>query len=828
MSKRKLIVFIFAFLSSIVGVISCTKDIEEEGISAITDYIGIVVEKSTMQPIEGVKVLITDHHNVYASDETDAQGAFEIKNVVTDELTSSYVLMIDGSPLGLPTIEEQLKGFGSRLYDYKTIPLYDRTQAHLNPIVSKTTVSDVTSSSASCSATVTKNTDGLDIADKGFVWGYEINPLLDTVGDNYVKLGAGVGEITHNITSLTPNRTYFVRAYATSAIGIIYGEQASFSTIDGLATVELETIDNVACNSITCSGSVINDGGYTVSERGVCWSTSQYPTVTDEHKAFGSGLGTFNGSLTTLTPSTTYYIRAYATNVNGTAYSEQQTFTTSDGLPVVLTRTVSDITSTSAVSGGNVASDGGVQVTERGLCWSTSQYPTINGSHVALGSGTGTFTGSLTNLSLATVYYVRAYATNANGTVYGEQKSFITTDGLPTVSTNTVSGITSTSAVCGGDVSSDGGVSVTSRGLCWSTTQYPTINGSHSTLGSGTGTFTGTLTSLSISTTYYVRAYATNANGTVYGEQRSFTTTTGLPTVSTNVVTDITASSAVCGGAISSDGGYAVSDKGLVWSTSTYPTIDDNSVSRGSGSSPFSATISGLAIGTTYYIRAYATNVNGTVYGEQRAFTTTNGLPTVSTTAPVRDNLTVVTGGTVSSDGGYPVTTRGICYSLVPNPDISASHTQIIDGSGGTGSFTSSFTLPGQGVYYIRAYATNSMGTAYGQQQTVKHPYNELPTFTYGGQTYRVAPAATNNMMWSAANEYCNNLDLYGYTDWRLPSKDELMAMSTLLNTGSRWWSGTLAISPSNYYYLYYYSSSWVAGSSNGGPYSVRPVRVEN
>ena len=95
---------------------------------------------------------------------------------------------------------------------------------------------------------------------------------------------------------------------------------------------------------------------------------------------------------------------------------------------------------------------------------------------------------------------------------------------LPTVTTKSVSNITETSAVCGGSVNSDGGSTVTAKGVCWSTSQNPTIDDSKTNSGSGSGSYTSNITGLAGNTTYYVRAYATNSKGTSYGEQRSFTT----------------------------------------------------------------------------------------------------------------------------------------------------------------------------------------------------------------------------------------------------------------------------------------------------------------
>ena len=140
----------------------------------------------------------------------------------------------------------------------------------------------------------------------------------------------------------------------------------------------------------------------------------------------GSGTGTFVSSLTCLTPSTLYYVRAYATNSTGTWYGEEVTFTTLSNLPTVATIDASGITATSATTGGNVTSDGGSPVTARGVCYSTSPGPTLANSYTTNGTGLGIFISNLTGLSPGTMYYVRAYATNANGTGYGNEILFST------------------------------------------------------------------------------------------------------------------------------------------------------------------------------------------------------------------------------------------------------------------------------------------------------------------------------------------------------------------------------------------------------------------
>ena len=310
----------------------------------------------------------------------------------------------------------------------------------------------------------------------------------------------------------------------------VYGEQRSFTTLQNieLPTVTTTNVSNITQTTATSGGNVTSDGGANVTARGVCWSTSQNPTISNSHTTDGNGIGRFTSNITGLTANTTYYIRAYATNEKGTSYGEEKSFTTmvNESMPVVTTNEITDITQTTATSGGNVTSDGGVNVTARGVCWSTSQNPTISNSHTTDGNGTGSFTSSITGLTANTTYYVRAYATNEKGTSYGEEKSFKTmvSESMPVVTTNEITGITQTTATSGGNVTSDGGVNVTARGVCWSTSQNPTISNSHTTDGNGTGSFTSSITGLTANTTYYVRAYATNEKGTSYGEQRSFTT----------------------------------------------------------------------------------------------------------------------------------------------------------------------------------------------------------------------------------------------------------------------------------------------------------------
>jgi len=197
-------------------------------------------------------------------------------------------------------------------------------------------------------------------------------------------------------------------------------------------------------------------------------------------------------------------------------------------LAVVETYPVTDIGETSAIGGGNVIESGMFDVTERGLCWSTDQLPDLEDNYTINGSGTGTFISEMEGLSESTLYYARAYATNAAGTAYGDQVTFETLEqtGLPVVITTDITNITYSTAQAGGEVVSDGGLNVFARGVCWSTESNPDINNNVTNDGVGVGVFTSEIDGLQPNTTYYFCAYATNDLGTAYGETLSFTSET--------------------------------------------------------------------------------------------------------------------------------------------------------------------------------------------------------------------------------------------------------------------------------------------------------------
>lgn len=549
----------------------------------------------------------------------------------------------------------------------------------------------------------------------GFCWGKTPQP---TISNNQKQVTTNSNNFAYQLSNLKDETKYYVRAYAKNKIGVAYGDEKAFTTNSAIKpTIATSSITDITYTSAKTGGNVTSDGGAVVTERGVCYSTSSNPTISNSKVSFGSGTGSFKANLTALLDGTTYYVRAYATNKKGTSYGEQKIFTTNAYLkPTVQTYSATNISYTSAILGGNVTSDGGTSVTERGVVYSTSATPTTSNSKKIEGSGTGSFSVNLTGLSNNTTYYVRAYAINKKGTNYGSQVSFTTVSyTTPNVTTTSANNISDITATVGGNITSDGGLSVTERGVVYSTSQNPTTASNKVSSGSGLGVFSVTLSNLQEGTTYYVRAFAKNSIGTSYGSQVSFTTKQFfLPEVTTSSVTNISYTSATICGNVTSDGGTAIIERGVVYSTTQNPTTSSSKMISESGTGTFYCNLTNLHNGTIYYARAYAVNKKGTSYGEQKLFTTNAyALPVVNTSSV--SNVTAVNavvGGNVISDGGASVIERGVCYAQSPLPTI--ANDKVSCGSG-IGEYTyclSNLTMNTQ--YYYRAYAQNTKGVSYG------------------------------------------------------------------------------------------------------------------
>lgn len=195
-------------------------------------------------------------------------------------------------------------------------------------------------------------------------------------------------------------------------------------------SVSTASVTSILSASAQTGGNVTDDGGINVISRGICLSTQQNPSLLDTCRTSGSGIGNFNVTLTNLSANTTYYIRAFATNSEGTSYGSQQVFTTISGLPLVITSAIRDVSFKTALGGGTISDLGSTAVIDRGVCWSIRENPGLTDTCRSIGPGSGTFSVLIDRLIRDTIYYVRAYATNEQGTAFGEELTFVT---LPVV-----------------------------------------------------------------------------------------------------------------------------------------------------------------------------------------------------------------------------------------------------------------------------------------------------------------------------------------------------------------------------------------------------------
>ena len=491
------------------------------------------------------------------------------------------------------------------------------------PSLTTSAPSAITTSSAILGGNIT-NDGNAAIIERGVVYATTLNP---TTANSKVAMGSGTGSFNQSVTGLTDNTTYYVRAYAINSVGTAYGTEVSFTTsqILSLPTVTTSAATTITTNSAVLGGNVTSDGNATVTEKGIVYATTPNPTTANTKVAMGSGTGSFNQSVAGLTANTTYYVRAYAINSVGTAYGTQVSFTTSQilSLPTVTTSDATTITTNSAVLGGIVTNDGNATVTEKGIVYATAQNPTITNTKVVLGSGTGSFSNTVSGLVPNTTYYVRAYAINNQGTAYGNNFIFKTLGKLPSVITEDVSGITTTSAVLNGLVNPNS--LNTTVSFEWGETNNfgnSTLAVQNPVIGSSYVNVNSVITGLSPSTLYYVRISASNSLGATYGQEISFITRNGIIELITTNIKVLSSTSAFCGVNILNDGGDSIIDRGVCFNLINNPTINDDKIIINSSQSNFNITINNLLEDTRYYLRAFASNKTGVYYGDQVSFTT--------------------------------------------------------------------------------------------------------------------------------------------------------------------------------------------------------------
>jgi hypothetical protein len=300
---------------------------------------------------------------------------------------------------------------------------------------------------------------------------------------------------------------------------------------------------------------------------------------------------------------------------------------------------------------------------------------------------------------------------------------------LPFITTVPASIPTSTSTTTGGNITNDGGLAISSKGIIYSKApNAPILPANTYEAGPGFSNFSIELNGLTPATTYYYKSYATNLLGTAYGNEMFFKTANDKPSIVTNPATVNNFSNIIIGGTILSSNGLPVTQKGVVVSTTSF--IDTNSVNifarsivryDSTTNTIFSVNVPNLKEATPYFIMAFARNAMGVKFGNTVNVTTAAKIPTIETTQVYDEaSYTAKSGGQIISDGGSPITAKGILWSTTKDAKIETT-TTFTNAGIGNATFISILTnlVPGT-IYFVKAYARNSIGVAYGTEREFK------------------------------------------------------------------------------------------------------------
>ena len=291
------------------------------------------------------------------------------------------------------------------------------------------------------------------------------------------------------------------------------------------------------------------------------------------------------------------------------------------------------------------------------------------------------------------------------------------------ITTGTVQEVSTFSCKVQGTITTNKFNGVDNYGHCWSLQNNPTINNGSTSFGKfkGKKLFVSDINNLAVNTSYYVRAYAKVNDTILYGENIKIETIWAgdVPLIQTGNAGSITSSGANILGIIVEQGQSSVIRYGHCWSNSTEPIISDNNleVSGGSTIDTFSTILTNLSQDVRYYYRAYAVNDQGLAYGPEKSFSTTDGRPSVSTieVSEIKSS-SAISEGEITGSGDASITKHGHCWSTSTLPTVNDPKTEKPGGSSGM-IFSSNLTnLSPVTDYYVRSYAENSLGTAYGNE----------------------------------------------------------------------------------------------------------------
>ena len=533
------------------------------------------------------------------------------------------------------------------------------------------------------------------------------------------KLSGGENTTTFHITSNNGSKQLMIKAYG-----------------DTKPVLNMIDVLNITKTTADFSGEVLSAGDPAYTERGFVYATSSMPTIENTMAKITSTLNSntqYISSVTGLIEGETYYVRAYAINSVGVSYSSNEVKFSTIAQSVELTTdevTNIDVLAGTAVLNATMRNVGSPCFTERGFYYGTNPEPSVNDNVIRdYGTTAGKFSATITNLQPSSTYYVRAYAIQNEKYIYGETKVFGIHSEPSQVTTSSATNLSSTSATLNGYIAAMGNPAYTEKGFCYATHSNPSISTNKRTVsGYGFGDYSLTLNNLEYETTYYYRAYVIQNGNPIYGNVVSFTTTWQEATVLTLDPTNVEGNSAKLKGQVTYAGDPKYHMQGFCYSTSSYPTINDQKVERpNSITGIYSMDITNLEAGVTYYVRAFVRQGEKVIYGDIKSFSIEIKEDPIITT----NNVTNITGidsgwgvyydysvqfnGTIYDRGNPAYYERGFVYGTSSSVTASTGTKLSVSGTG-EGNFSTKTTLNvwTSSRWYVRAYARTSNGYTYG------------------------------------------------------------------------------------------------------------------
>ncbi|MDR2809644.1 MAG: hypothetical protein LBB84_03685 [Tannerellaceae bacterium] len=420
-------------------------------------------------------------------------------------------------------------------------------------------------------------------------------------------------------------KLFMVFAGAALLSGCLDDPEISKDIINGgVPEITTDSIHLIKANSIEASAVIFKHNGARATRYGFYVNKENE----SEKKRFDAptapldnGKIEFKITLTDLEPSTTYIIRAFATNQVGEGLGAELKRTTTNGLGSIKTLKPDSIKGTSAIAGGHIIEPGEGAIIEQGLFLSRRPDMSLR-STLPSPLKVDSFIFKITELDTMTTYYIQAFVTNNFGTFTGNIDSITTRSGKPEFGAFHILEWGFEDASYTAELLTDGDSPITSKGVCWSETSSPTTDDQTSL--NTTDNFSGTILGLKPFTKYYIRAFATNETfGTAYSETIEFTTRNNQPIVETTEILSVSNGTVEISGNVLSAGMGNITVAGFCWSVYPNPSILNYKQDITSREGEFLGHIGPLRGGTTYYIRAFAQNSSGqTAYGRELSFDT--------------------------------------------------------------------------------------------------------------------------------------------------------------------------------------------------------------